>query len=485
MPIDTKHPEYTANQDIWNKCIDFYEGEEAVKDAGSKYLPKLSGQDTQKYNAYRDRALFYNAVGRTVAALVAAVFARPTSIDLPAKLEYLRENATDQGDSLEELLSRVLTRQMMTGRCGILGDRAGDSQPYLVVYDELQIINWKVTGDPQFVILQETYEEVDPKDRFKVETKTRYRELAYENERYIMRVWEQQSHKKFTVVSETTPTKNGKEMEFVPFVCITPTGLNFEVDRPPILDMVNVLATHYRTSADIFNAYHTICIPTPYVTGVQNDETSGDSTLKLGADTAIFLPETGSRVGYLEFQGQGVKSVEDALTKMENMLAALGARLVETQKKSFVETAEGVRTRESAAVAVLNSAITSVEASINKLIKQMAVWENADPDEVNIKINRDLVTTPVSENMVIALTRALQSGSISFETFFHNLQEGQMYPPEATVEEEMDNIDKFIEERSAKLKEHGLKNTETFLEPDRGIVPDASEMDETKTDGGS
>ena len=475
MPIDTRHRDYSANVDIWEKCDDFYRGEEAVKDKGTKYLPKLSGQTTGKYNAYRDRALFYNAVGRTVAALVAAVFAQKTSIKLPKKLEYLIDSATDKGDSLEEVLSRILTREMVTGRTGILADRDGTSQPYLVVYDEVQIINWKIDGEYQFVVLEEIHEVPDDKDKYKMVEKVMYRELAFQDGTYTMRLWEMKSKSKANLVEEVTPTKNGKPMDFVPFACITPSGLNYEVDRPPILDMVNVLATHYRTSADLFNAYHTICIPTPYVTGVDSKDDEGkDVTLNVGADTAIILPEIASKVGFLEFTGQGVKSVEDALTKMENMLAALGARLVETQKKSFVETAEGVRTRESAAVAVLNSAITSVEASINKILKQIAIWENADPNEVAVTINRDLVKTPLDANMLIALVKSLNDGAISYETFFHNLQEAGMYSQETTPEDEKENIDSFIEDRMEFL---GLGQEP--LKPENGLEGGTLEVDES------
>lgn len=463
MPINTKHKDYEDYKEIWKKCRDFYEGEESVKNQGVIYLPKLSGQDINKYNAYKDRALFYNAAGRTVAALVAAVFAREASIKLPKNLEYLRENATDKGDSLGELLASLITNEMITGRTELLADRKGTSKPYLVQYDETQLINWKVSGSRQFVILAEPYEEEDPKDTYVLNPKLRYRELIYEDGMYTVRVWESADNKKFEVVNTIEPTKNGQVMDFIPFVCITPTGLDYKIDRPPILDMVNVLASHYRLSADLFNAYHTICIPTPYVTGLQVDPNKqGETQLHLGADTAIILPEPNSRVGFLEFQGQGVLSVESALTKMENMLAALGARLVETQKKSFVETAEGVRTRESAAVAVLNSVITSTEIAVNKVIKMIAAWENADPDEVNIKINRDLVQTSLDANMLIALIKSLQDGSMSFETFFHNLQEAGMYPPESTVESEQQNIEKFLTSKMKELRDTSSKDVATI-----------------------
>jgi len=41
MAIDSKHPEYEKRLRQWVKCRDVLEGEDAVKAAGDKYLPKM------------------------------------------------------------------------------------------------------------------------------------------------------------------------------------------------------------------------------------------------------------------------------------------------------------------------------------------------------------------------------------------------------------------------------------------------------------
>ena len=443
MPIDTKHSEYTAYEKTWQKCIDFTSGEDEVKSQGTKYLPKLSEQNAREYTAYKHRTLFYNATGRTVAALVSAIFAKEPSIQLPEKLEYLKEDATGTGITMTELLIKLITREMITGRVGLLADRVDDGDPYLVIYDELQITNWKTDGDDNYVVLAERYEEADPQDKFKLINRTRFRELAFEEGQYVVRIWESKSakSKKYEVVETIVPTKNGQPLEFVPFAAISPAGLDFEIDKPPMLDMVNVQAVHYMVSADWNSALHTICIPTPYVTGLEATDDEGASvTIKLGAGSAILPPDVASKVGFLEFEGKGLESVEDALTKMENMLAALGAKLVETQKNNADETAEGVRTREAAATAVLNSVISSAETAATRVLKRIAEWENADPKEVDLKLNRELVQTPMDANMLIALTKAMQEGSMSFETFFHNLKESGFYGADATVANEKTRI---------------------------------------------
>jgi len=70
MPINSIHPEYTANFVRWTRSRDTYEGSDTVKAKGKMYLPALSGQTAVEYSSYRDRALYYGATARTLAGLV-------------------------------------------------------------------------------------------------------------------------------------------------------------------------------------------------------------------------------------------------------------------------------------------------------------------------------------------------------------------------------------------------------------------------------
>ena len=70
MPVNSQHPEYKARAEDWIKCRDAFEGQSAIKAAGVKYLPKLSEQTIDDYNAYKTRALFYSITSKTISALV-------------------------------------------------------------------------------------------------------------------------------------------------------------------------------------------------------------------------------------------------------------------------------------------------------------------------------------------------------------------------------------------------------------------------------
>jgi hypothetical protein len=65
MAVNSTHPDYDANLPAWLRARDVLAGEDAVKVAGEKYLPRLESQTDDEYHAYRARAAFFNASART------------------------------------------------------------------------------------------------------------------------------------------------------------------------------------------------------------------------------------------------------------------------------------------------------------------------------------------------------------------------------------------------------------------------------------
>lgn len=441
MPINTLHPDVKEYLPVWEMVEDFFDGEIAVKKAGVKYLPKVSGQSNAKYEAYKKRAIFYSAISRTCYALVGAVYRKPPAILLPEKMEYLRNDATNTGMSLVELAISLSVELMKTGRAGLLVDRPVDGgMPYLTLYDADDILNWDTTPGNEFVVLEDEALVRSKEDKFTLEEVEGYRELTKDsNGDYVVNIWQQTGNaNQFEITATFQPIKNGKPIQYIPFTVITPTGLDFEIDKPPVLDMVHVLEKHYQLSADYSNALKTICTPTPYIIGLTPDD---GFELKLGADTAIILPDIGSKVGFLEFAGQGIKAVEDALVKLEGMLGALGARMVEaTGNKTLIETAEGARTREAVATAVLGSIIASVETALERSLTWVADWENLDSSEIKVKLNRELVSSTLDSNMVTALLNAVNSGKLSFESFYSALEEAGMTDAGISADQEKERI---------------------------------------------
>lgn len=428
MGIESKHPYYVEASNQWSRIRDSFEGSDAIKAKGVDYLPKLSGQDKGQYDAYRLRAVYYNGIERTVSGLVGAVMRVDPIIEVPSKLEGILNDITDTGVSLNDFISMMLSEQLLMGRQGVLVDR-NEERPYLTGYTTEQVTNWI----EDTIVLQETYRKVDPSDQYKSEYDIQYRELTRDEDgKYVVRIWRDESGWK--IVDEAYPTKRGEGLDGIPFVALSGDGFNLEPTKSSLLALADTGLSLYRTLADLEHGRHFTALPTPYVTGID-----ADSELSIGSGSAWVLPNEQSKVGYLEFTGQGLKALEVAVEEKRSMMASLGAQLLQSQK-SGVEATDTVRLRQNAEASTLISTVKSVEQAIQTALQVMAEWEGITGD-VKVKLNTDFVDTKIGAQDMTSLMGAWQSGAISHETFLYNMKRGEILEPDVSIEDEKDRID--------------------------------------------
>ncbi len=428
MGIESKHPLYIETENKWTRVRDSFLGSDKVKSQGEVYLPKLSSQDKDQYASYVMRAMYVNAIKNTVQGLVGAVMRIAPVINAPDRILELSQDITGTGVSLNDFISNMLSEQLLMGRQGILIDRTED-RAYLSGYTTEQITNWM----DDTVILKETYVAHDLNDYYSMTYEVQYRELMIdEDSKYLVRIWREVQG--WSVWNEIYPTKVGQSLDTIPFVALSGNELNLNPTQPPLMSLVDTNLSMYRTSADLEHGRHFTALPTPYVTGID-----GDSELKIGSGSAWILPDSSSKAGYLEFTGQGLQALEKAVDEKRNIMAGLGASLLQTQK-SGVESAEAVRLRQNSEASVLVGAVLSVQEGIAKALSIMAEWEGVSGD-IEVSLNTDFSDSKISAENLTALMGAWQSGAISHETFLHNMKKGEVIPDDVSVEDEKGRID--------------------------------------------
>src|SRR2546427_410206 len=83
MPVDSTHVDCDQNVAAWSRARDVFAGEDAVKAAGVRYLPRLDSQTDDEYAAYKGRASFFNATARSADGFVGLIFRREPTFKLP------------------------------------------------------------------------------------------------------------------------------------------------------------------------------------------------------------------------------------------------------------------------------------------------------------------------------------------------------------------------------------------------------------------
>lgn len=438
MAVNAKHPEYSKNLTKWQLMRDALAGEVAKE----KYVPKLSDQEAEEYSAYVGRAEFYNATARTQVALTGLLFAKPPKVELPEALKTIAENVSLDDDTLEALAKNIANECLSVGRCGVLVDLPSvekadyskleaerlNLRAYATLYKAENIINWKTTkingsNVTSLVVLAETYAE-PTQDEFVDNIKTRYRVLDLHEGYYRQRVFSETKAGNFEVVSEIYPSANGQKLEYLPFTFFNVNDLKTAVEKPPLLDLAKVNISHFRSEVDLEHGTHFTALPTPYVTGYQG-ETEGK--LKIGSTAVWAINSPDAKVGFLEFSGAGLSTLENRIAVKEKRMSILGARLLLDEKKT-AEATETLQMRKSGENAVLTSVAATISEGIVSFLKDIAFFENIAGENLIYEINTDYNLTMIEPQLLAQIIAGIQSGDIPNEVLYDALLKGELMP---------------------------------------------------------
>jgi hypothetical protein len=452
MSVDFKHSEYNEYKRQWDRCEDLMEGQDEIHEESVEYLPRLSGQTDLEYNAYKKRALLYNCMSRTVDGLSGMIFLKTETVTAPAAMDSIIADINMAGLSLHQLAEEVVEEVLSIGRCGILVDyppivdavtvaqaQAQGARPYARMYDAESIINWKTgrvnnVDQLTLVVLEEEYE--IPVDEFESKCEPQWRVLDLINGVYRQRVFRKDKRGEFILVEEIFPQISGRVINKIPFEFFGVRDNSPCVDKPPLIDLVDVNLSHYRTTADYEHGLHFTGLPTPVVTGVYGEDSS--NTFRIGSGTAWVLSDPQSKAFYLEFTGQGLGELREALRSKEAMMATLGARILAPEKRA-AEAAQTANIHRSSENSVLASIAQSISVGLTHVMEWLRDWSNIT-GEVKVELNRDFIPNSMTAQDVDSLVKAWQSGSISHQTLFENLVAGDIIAQDTSFDDEMERI---------------------------------------------
>ncbi|MGZ4971681.1 MAG: DUF4055 domain-containing protein [Limisphaerales bacterium] len=527
MPVNSKHADYDANAAAWLRARDILAGEDTVKAAGERYLPKLDSQTADDYKAYRDRASFFNATGRTLDGYSGLIFRRAPFIKIPegpsgrapsagapsggarsslaAALGQFVNDCDMLGTSLTGYAKDLVTEVIGVGRAGTLVDwngggasrtsvsgpsdpgGQGENRAYVSLYQAEQIINWRVgrvngRNVPTLIVLKEVLAHGHiadggvGADEFAPEVVEQIRVLKLVRANgsasrasasgssdptagradaasvafiYQVEIWQPLAQgqgaaakkgdkAEWTLIETRTPLRLGKPLPLIPFVFHGPRNSLPSIDKLPLTDLIAVNLDHYRLDADYKHGMHYTALPTAWVSGFGKD-----SSLVIGSSTAWVAETPGATAGFLEFTGQGLGTFERAMDRDEKLLAVLGSRLLESQKR-VGETAQAIELRQSGENSVLANIATSLSESLTQVLRWVYWWNSTEESPealadnvVVISLNTDFTTAGMDSNELREIVAAWQAGAISQDTMLELFRRGEILPDGRSNEDEV------------------------------------------------
>ncbi|MDB5995253.1 MAG: hypothetical protein JWP42_2389 [Pseudomonas sp.] len=445
--VSFTRPEHGAACHRWHLVRDVCKGSETIKAAGEKYLPRPNAHDTgaenkARYEAYKLRAVFYNATGRTRNSLVGAVFRVVPGLITPPLLEYVSKDIDGQGVSIYQQSQSVIGNLLEVGRHGLLVDypqvngqavsvadiQSGRVRATVSSYTAESIINWKTrrVGGQQLlslVVLREMVD-VDGIDGYSMEQVEQFRVLKLDTSGvYTQEVWRDD----LVHTPAFAPLDgSGRPWPVIPFQFVGSENNDSSIDESPLYDMAEVNLGHYHNSADYEETAYLVGQPQPWMSGLNEQwrdhlEKQG---IYLGARAPWLLPASGA-CGLLQAQPNTV--AKEAMDSKKADMVSLGARLV--ANGSAVKTATQVDNDSAAEHSVLSLIVSNVSEAYSQCLVWMGVFSNAE-GEASYKLNQDFTQISLDPAILTALFAAVQGGKLPESDFWQYLRDRGVINPE-------------------------------------------------------
>ncbi len=468
------HPEYQYWRDHWQMIRDSIMGEVEIKRKNERYLPKMQDMQPDEYQAFLDRAVFFNMSQRTVTGLMGTLFRRnPIIENLPKGLDTA--NVSKQNQTLEQFVKEVSREIITMGRYGVLldMDAEGLRPPYMAGYITENITDWTIEEiDGRFTVTEVILRELRlarpilnpvsltpagarlPKVKGKEQiyfsqdtAVTRaarrwlasYRVLRLEPEdrsdALSRRIYRQYYHTsdhgdaspEGTPFRAFTPTWRGQPFTFIPFVFLGPHDNTPDVDKSPILDIITLNQSHYKSYAMLEHGRFYTALPV-YWTQVKAGEENATYTV---GPSVVWEVEAGTKPGILEFNGSGLKFLENACNSKEDQIAALGGRLIGVERVSAGESNNMLKMKESNEAALLLNVSGVVDVSFTSLLRWWAQWQDITPEEaskINFETNKDFLLNTTGAREFRAIQMMYENGIIPIAVLHDYLKRAEVVP---------------------------------------------------------
>lgn len=476
MAVESTHPIYDDFSDAWRLVRDCIKGSRAIKAAGTTYLPSLYKQSADEYAAYNARAVFFNAVKRTIRALVGFIFRQNPQQIFPAGygaiLNPFFHDATLTGVSWYDYQKETVNATGSVGRRGTLVDwkPRPEDRAFIIPYETEDIIDWRygrINGTTMLVHLRlkETSREwlelpgdiTKRPPTFSTNEFIQYRVydvLLDEAERAYVQVTVYRKRTQRTggtprdpklstddyIVDQQIPMRRGRPLSRIPFVPHGPEKNTIEPTEVPMEDIATINVSHFVNSADLENALHVAGQPTPIACGFTLEK---GQELYIGSKTAWVTSEPTAKAEYLSYDSNDASALTGEMERKEKRMAALGARILERQGGGGGQEAfETVQLRHGADHSALMSLAIANTQSLSDVLQWVVWWHDPsvlEPEALDELVKTELNTKFVEMLMDSAMLREIVAahiaGRLTDEALLRNLQEGGLVGSEVTLPE--------------------------------------------------
>jgi hypothetical protein len=427
-------------------------GTDRVKSKTTRYLPLpdpvCNSNKDDRYLAYLNGAYFINLPARTVRAFSGLVQRKEHDVKLITPLEYLLEDADGHGTSLQQIIGYALDECETLGNFGILtkmpvANEVNKSNedafmPTLHIYDEEQIINWRVTnGKLSMVVLLEANEIPKDNDMFETMIVATYRVLyigedgklhedlykGQERDAIISAFYADDYYSGIVnygdswEVTQTTYT----ERKEIPFTFCGAVSNEPGLDPSPIENICDFALKMYQVSADemlnVHNASGGVLTITSNYDMDSWKEMNGSTDINVNFG-AVHLGEGGA-MNYV--QASEATMINSVMDRLMTLAIAQGAQVIMPNQQD--KTATEARIDQGANLSQLGQIAQNIGQAFTWAINMAARMIN-QPEDNLVKLNQEFFSEKLSAEDMRAWSELIMRGHATETDLRRDMRKG-------------------------------------------------------------
>jgi len=444
----TKDNDFRSASEKWELVDSLMGGTDAMRDAGTEYLPKYSLEDDELYAMRLKTSTLFNAYKKAVETNVGKITARPIQVE--GGSPYLNDfisNVDSTGRSLNEFGKDILRSGINHGISYILVDFPTDTngvtlenikdvKPHFVDIKATQVMSIRsarTRGSEELIYFKFSLTSTptfDSWDNHTDETVDQIREFAKQENEILFRVKEKQADSWVTV-------KEGvmKGLDFIPVVPMYGNRTSFMMGEPLLNDLAELNIRHWQSSSDQQWVLHFARSPILFLQGIDDrDENGNKIQINVGPNSVVSTDRSDADMKYVEHGGSAIDSGRMDLQDIEDQMAVMGLDI--SVDKTGSMTATGRAINAASADSILKSVALQLEETLTTaLIIVEMFYGSTTPFTVNV--NKEYI--PVFDQKEMGdIWEMYRQGFITASDVLKEAKRRNLITPQFVIDKELE-----------------------------------------------